>query len=151
MTALEYDSPTAAAVHDIADRRPTPNASAEIRAAFERSEPWAMRDALQRAHKMQRACQSRGLLDALGACLITAPTNPSRPLLTAGRRYLPAGDPVGFTEDGPELYAAGSCVRPKPPRHTMAPPPIFLVGPSPDILQAVNCAPRSFPNYGNMR
>ena len=46
------------------------------------------------------------LLDALDACTIPDPTNPSRLTLTAGRSYLNEGDLLRLTEDDPELNAA---------------------------------------------
>lgn len=51
------------------------------------------------------------LLDALDACTIPDPTNPSRLTLTAGPSYQNEGDPLRFTEDDPELNAAADIPR----------------------------------------
>ena len=54
------------------------------------------RDALRRAHVLQRGSQSRALLDALDEVRLPNPVAHTAPIAVGLRYYLPAGEAVEF-------------------------------------------------------
>ena len=94
-------------------------ASAEIRAAFAPPAPRAvarsLREALTRAHVLQRGSQSRGLLDALDAVRIPDPVNHSASIAARVRYCLADGEAIKFMAGWPMTRSYPLCVTSPPP------------------------------------